>query len=281
MAKSSLVEQIAGKLSEAAKTNPAAEREEQEVLLRANGLSKIYNGVAKVEVRAVNDMHLEVFAGDFTAIMGNSGSGKSSLLYLLSGLDEATSGEVYIGGHRIDTMKEKGLALFRRRNIGFVYQGINLVPNMTLLENILLPGYLIEKNRRKVEERARELLHAVGLTDEADRLPAQVSGGQQQRGAIARALINSPRILFADEPTGSLNSAQGQSIIRLLKEINDQGQTVVMVTHDLKLACYAHRVLFIKDGCQEGVYRFEQDYDHEETVVREEKLFRWLTERGW
>lgn len=255
--------------------------EGKKVLVRTRALNKVYKGEGEVEVHAVNSMDLDIYEDDFTAIMGSSGSGKSTLLYMLSGLDEVSSGEVYIGDNRIDKISEKELALFRRQQIGFVFQGINLVPNMTLLENILLPGYLVEKNRQKVKEKALELLEAVGLKNEVNRLPAQVSGGQQQRGAIARALINSPRVLFADEPTGSLNSAQGQNIIRLLKELNEKGQTVVMVTHDMKLACFANRILFIKDGKHEGEFRFTEDYDRENTADREEKLFRWLTGRGW
>lgn len=232
------------------------------------------------EFEAANNINMEIYEGDFTVIMGSSGSGKSTLLYLLSGMDNITSGEILYVNQRIDTFKEKELAIFRRNNIGFIFQAINLVPNLTLFENISLPGYLVERDKKKVHKEARKLMELMDIGSLAERLPSNVSGGQQQRAAIARALINKPRVLFADEPTGSLNSEQGKNVLNVLTNINIQGQTVVMVTHDIKAACRADRILFIKDGRIDGDLSLER-YSLEKNEVREKQIFTYLSEKGW
>jgi putative ABC transport system ATP-binding protein len=251
----------------------------KKAVLKTRDLCKTYISEG-VSTHAVRNMNLEIYEKDFTVIMGNSGSGKSTLLYMLSGLESVTSGEVYFEEKRIDTLKEKDMANFRRKSIGFIYQGINLVANLSLFENISVPGYLVEKKRKKVEERAMELLEMMELANQAHRLPSQVSGGQQQRGAIARGLINSPNVLFADEPTGALNSSQGENVLDILSELNEKGQSIVMVTHDLKAATRADRILFIKDGKIDGELNLGK-YDKNTAGEREQQIFTFLKSKGW
>ncbi|MBZ9685602.1 ABC transporter ATP-binding protein [Clostridium estertheticum] len=229
---------------------------------------------------AIKNINLEIYEGDFTVIMGSSGSGKSTLLYLLSGLDAITSGEVCFQDLIINKLKEKSMANFRRKSIGFVFQGINLVPSLSIFENIAISGYLVNKDRKKVDERVVELLDLVGLSEELNRVPSKISGGQQQKVAIARALINQPKVIFADEPTGALNSSQGENILNILTELNTKGQSIVMVTHDIKAASRADRVLFIKDGRISGDLKFGK-FDAKSREQREKALFDFLTEKGW
>ncbi len=231
-------------------------------------------------VHAIKNVNLDIFEGDFTVIMGSSGSGKSTLLYLLSGMEDVTGGRVCFESMELNNLKEDKLAIFRRDKIGFVFQSINLVPNLSLLENVVLPGYLVEKDKAKVDIKASKLLKTVGLEEQMSRLPSQISGGQQQRAAVARALINSPKVLFADEPTGALNSTQGQNILDIFTEINNNGQTIVMVTHDMKAACRADRLLFIKDGRIDGDIRLEK-YNSCDLPTREKNMFDYLTQKGW
>lgn len=251
----------------------------KERILEARDLCKTYvsDGAAFHAIRGLN---LEIYAGDFTVIMGSSGSGKSTLLYLLSGMDAVTAGEVYFQDRRIDGMDEKSAAALRRSAIGFIFQAIHLVPNLTLFENVVLGGYLLPGDRGRIGKRAEKLLEMMELSDQARRLPSQVSGGQQQRAAIARSLINAPVVLFADEPTGSLNSAQGQNVLDILSDLNRQEQTIVMVTHDIKAACRADRILFIKDGNIDGDLRLEK-YEAEKSAQRERALFAYLSGKGW
>jgi len=251
----------------------------QNAIIRTKDLCKTYVSDS-VQLHAIRNLNLEIFQEDFTVIMGSSGSGKSTLLYLLSGIDSVSAGEVHFQNTRVDLMEEKHTAHFRRTSIGFIFQAINLVPNLTLLENVAIPGYLVSRDRNQVNSRAMELLTMMGLDQEAKRLPAQVSGGQQQRAAIARGLINSPTVLFADEPTGSLNSSQGQNVLDILTDINTQGQTIVMVTHDIKAACRANRILFIRDGKIDGDVKLEK-YSAENGEEREQTIFDYLTRKGW
>ena len=232
------------------------------------------------QFHAIRNVNMEIYEGQFTVIMGSSGSGKSTLLYLLSGLDSVTAGEVMFQGQRIDLLREKEMAVFRRKNIGFVFQAINLIPNLTLFENISLSGYLLERDRKKVHERTLELMKMMEIDSLAARLPSRVSGGQQQKAAMARGLINMPQVLFADEPTGSLNSQQGINILNILTDLNLQGQTIVMVTHDIKAACRAERILFLKDGKVDGDLQFGKYVDANKEV-REKQVFSYLAEKGW
>lgn len=245
-------------------------------VLESKNLCKTFysNGV---EFHALKNVDLKVKQGEFIAIMGQSGSGKSTLLYTLSGMDDATGGEVYIGKTKINNLKEKEITNIRRKNIGFIFQGINLISNLTLRENVVVPGYLTSKQKSEVNQRADMLIEKMDIADQVGKLPSQVSGGQKQRAAIARAMINSPDILFADEPTGALNSSSGKAVLELIKNFNKEGQTVVMVTHDIKSASYANRVVFLKDGRIEG----ELDLQKYQTDNQEKVIFDFLSEKGW
>ncbi len=231
------------------------------------------------EVNVIKDLTLDVYEGEFTVLMGGSGSGKSTLLYLLSGLETTTSGNVIFNNRNLSNMTESQQSVLRRSAMGFVFQAFNLIPNLSLLENILVAGYLGDEGKKDIEAKAMELLERMNLKELADRLPSQISGGQQQRASIARSLINSPRILFADEPTGALNSSAGEMVLDYFSELSSQGQSIFMVTHELRAACRGDRVLFMKDGCLHGEYRFtpEQSCFQE----RESSLFQWLSAQGW
>jgi putative ABC transport system ATP-binding protein len=247
-------------------------------LLSCQNLSKSYESDGRA-VDVIRNVSLEIFPGDFTVLMGSSGSGKSSLLYLLSGLESISSGSIAFDGQDITRWSEEQLSLLRRRGMGFVFQAFNLVPNLTLLENILAAGYLTDAGKADIEQRAKKLLSDMGISDLANRLPAQISGGEQQRAAIARALVNAPKILFADEPTGALNSASGTRVLDQFSALAKDNQTIFMVTHDLKAACRGKRILFLRDGELKGEFRFDAGMDSLEQ--REEALFSWLSAQGW
>lgn len=248
------------------------------VIIQTKNLCKTYS-TGSEQFHAIRNIDLEIYQGDFTVIMGDSGSGKSTLLYLLSGLDYLTAGEVYFREQRLNTFSEKELAAFRTQKIGYIYQSSNLVPDLTLFENIALPGYVARTPKRKVKEKADELMRAMSIQDQSHRLPAEVSGGQQQRAAIARALINTPELLFADEPTGSLNYEQGVAVLDILTKMNAQGQSVVMVTHDIKAACRGNRLIFIRDGKVGGMLEFGP-YSPDQLQDREALIFSYISERG-
>jgi putative ABC transport system ATP-binding protein len=223
-------------------------------VIRLAGVTKAYQGsVTKAFQQggwpALADVSVTVAAGEVAAIMGPSGSGKSTLLNLIAGLDRPTSGTVTVAGQRIDTMGESALARFRARHVGIIFQFFNLLDDLTVADNVLLPAQLAGASRRRARARAAELLERLGLEGHRDTYPARLSGGQRQRVAIARALVNSPELLLADEPTGALDTATGQEIGRLLSELNAAGQTLVIVTHDPALAArYAARAIKIVDG---------------------------------
>ncbi|HTE64156.1 MAG TPA: ABC transporter ATP-binding protein [Solirubrobacteraceae bacterium] len=203
-------------------------------------------GEGESAVDALRGVSLEVPAGQFTAVMGPSGSGKSTLMHLLAGLDRPTAGSVHVGGEEISTMGDRRLTRLRRRHIGFVFQSFNLLPTLTAEENVTLP-LAIARIKPPADE-VDALLARVGLTERRDHKPSELSGGQQQRVAIARALIAKPTVLFADEPTGNLDSAAGADVLALLRDAVAAGQTTVMVTHDPRAAAVADRVLFLADG---------------------------------
>jgi putative ABC transport system ATP-binding protein len=204
-------------------------------------------GQGEATVEALRGVTIDVPAGQFTAIMGPSGSGKSTLMHLLAGLDRATEGTVHIGEHDITTMSDKALTKLRRQHIGFVFQSFNLLPTLSAEENVLLP--LTIAGRKAGRDELDALLERVGLSDRRRHRPSELSGGQQQRVAIARALISEPTVLFADEPTGNLDSSAGAQVLDLLRDAVDlDGQTTVMVTHDPRAAARADRVLFLADG---------------------------------
>ncbi|NUW41458.1 ABC transporter ATP-binding protein [Nonomuraea rhodomycinica] len=216
-------------------------------VLKAVNLVKIYSGGA-LPVPAVRGVDLEVEEGEFVAVMGPSGSGKSTLVHMLGGLDTRTSGEIWLDGKRVDTLSESAWALLRREKVGFVFQFFNLVANMTVADNVELPALLAGISPKEARERRESLLAALNLGDRADAAPAQLSGGEQQRVALARALANKPSVLLADEPTGNLDSRNTRDVLRLLGEVHKQGQTIVMVTHDARVASLADRLVSLFDG---------------------------------
>jgi putative ABC transport system ATP-binding protein len=214
--------------------------------LKIENLCKVY-GKGENQVTALDHVSLTIEKGGFTAIIGSSGSGKSTLLHIIGGVDVPTSGKVYLDGQDVYTQSNEKLAIFRRRQVGLIYQFHNLIPTLNVVENITLP---ILMDKRKVnEERLNDLLDLLGLKDRKTHLPNQLSGGQQQRVAIGRALMNAPAVMLADEPTGSLDSRNGHEIIKLLKESNKKyGQTLLLVTHDENIALQADRIIGISDG---------------------------------
>jgi putative ABC transport system ATP-binding protein len=226
-------------------------------VIRLDGVTKTYQAGS---APALADVSMDVAAGEVVAVMGPSGSGKSTLLNLIAGLDRPTSGTVTVAGRRIDTMGESSLARFRARHIGIIFQFFNLLDDLTVEDNVLLPAQLAGASRRQARARAGELLARMGIEEFRNSYPARMSGGQRQRVAIARALVNRPAVLLADEPTGALDTATGQEIGRLLRELNQGGQTLVLVTHDPELAeRYTARTVRIVDGrvagAHAGVYR--------------------------
>lgn len=215
-------------------------------ILKVENLVKTYKN-GQDEVKAVNNTSFQVEKGEFVAIVGPSGSGKSTLLHLLGGVDKPTSGKVYIGGTDIYSLNKEQIAIFRRRQVGLIYQFYNLIPILTVKENITLPKDL--DNTRIEEEKLTELIHTLGLDHRCHHLPNELSGGEQQRTSIGRALINNPSLILADEPTGNLDSKNSNEIVTLLEMANKKyGQTIIMITHDIEIARNASRIITIEDG---------------------------------
>lgn len=218
-------------------------------ILEVNNLKKIYTTrFGGNQVQALSNLNFSVEEGEYVAIMGESGSGKTTLLNILAALDKPTSGEVRLNGKNIVGIKEKEISAFRRENLGFVFQDFNLLDNFSLKDNILLPLVLSGFAYPEMEKRIRPIAAQLGIEELLEKYPYEVSGGQKQRAAVARALIIRPQLILADEPTGALDSKATDSLLRLFNEINDGGQTILMVTHSTKAASHAKRVLFIKDG---------------------------------
>ena len=233
-----------------------------------------------VQQHVLKNLDLEIYKGDFTVIMGPSGAGKSTLLYALSGMDKPNLGAIRFDGKEIGSLSNDSLAVFRRVNCGFVFQQTHLLDGMSILDNILACGFLASKNRKEVTKRAKQLLQRLNLEEAIWRkFPSQVSGGEAQRAGIARALINEPKIVFADEPTGALNSAYGKAVLDALTEVNEQGQSIVMATHDLRSAGRGSRILYLRDGvmrgeCLLGKYAGDDGERHG-------KLNVFLSKMGW
>lgn len=251
----------------------------KKVILEAKKLNKSFanNGVQN---HVINNLDLQIYEGDFTVIMGASGSGKSTLLYSISGMDRPSSGEVLYKDTDIAKLSERKMAELRVNEFGFVFQQVHLVSNLTVLENILVPAYMNKQKSSDVKKEAEALLEQLNIADTANRLPSQVSGGEAQRGAIARAVINQPGILFADEPTGALNRKNTKDVLNLFSKLNADGQTILMVTHDVKAAVYATRVIYIEDGQVCGELELPP-YDEESKKSRETQLNAWLSSLQW
>lgn len=221
---------------------------ENNYIIRINNLCKTYK-TGELEVEVLKDVNLNVKRGEFVSIMGPSGSGKSTLLYLLGGLDKPTSGTISIKGRDISLLKDKDSSIMRRRDVGFVFQFYNLVPNLNVEENILLPLLLDGKRAKTYKDQLEYILNTVELADRRRHTPNELSGGQQQRVAIARALINEPDIILADEPTGNLDTHTGNEVMELLSKINrEQEKTILLVTHSQEAAAYAKKIIHVRDG---------------------------------
>lgn len=220
------------------------------LVLNAVDVVKIYNGKGKSNsTKALNGISLTIDNGEFVAIMGTSGSGKTTLLNILSGIDKLTSGDVEISGRSINVMTKNELALFRRQHLGFVFQEFNLLDSLTLKENVMLPMILDDKEPEDIETRTNEVMSMFNIADIMDKYPYNISGGQQQRTAISRAIINNPDIIFADEPTGNLDSKSSNNVMSCFEKLNTINKnTILIVTHDSFAASYCNRVIFIKDG---------------------------------
>lgn len=227
------------------------------------------------------NMNIKVNDGDFVVIMGASGAGKSTLLYLLSGMDKPTGGEVLFKDKVISDLSNNKLATFRRENCGFVFQQSNLNMGMSVLDNVLVNGYLVSKKRKEVRKRAEELLLKVGLKEiHFDKFPNRLSGGEAQRVAIVRAIINSPKIVFADEPTGALNSSNTTDVLNLFSKLNDDGQTIITVTHDIKTAIRGNRIFYVKDGIVKNELQMPR-FDLKDQEKRVIELQKFLNDMGW
>lgn len=249
-------------------------------ILSAKGLCKSYahNGG---QAHILQHIDISLYEGDFTVIMGASGSGKSTLLYALSGMDRATSGQVIYGGDDLVNMNEKKLSQLRHSDFGFIFQQMHLVSNLTLFENIAVSGYLNKaKSVSEVKQRTDELLEKMNIYHIKSHLPSQVSGGEQQRCAIARAVINDPKLLFADEPTGALNRKNTTEVLNLLTDLNKMGQSILMVTHDMRAALRASRIMYLEDGKIIGELTLPQ-YNSDEEQSRETQVNAWLGSMEW
>jgi ABC-type lipoprotein export system ATPase subunit len=216
-------------------------------VLRARGLRKDY-GKGEGLVRAVDEVDLDVASGETVAVMGPSGCGKSTLLHLLGGLDRPSGGELWLTDQRIDQLGERALARLRRDKIGFIFQAFHLMDELTAAENVELPALLAGRSARSARRRAAELLDRVGLADRAGHLPSQLSGGQRQRVAIARALVSDPQLVLADEPTGNLDSQATVEVLRMFEDLHSAGQTLLVVTHDSRIAATSDRLISMRDG---------------------------------
>lgn len=249
-------------------------------LLKANDISKIVKS-GNDEIKILDDITLEIEKGSFTVIMGSSGAGKSTLLYALSCTDNISGGELYFNGDKISGVSEKRLSSLRSRYFGFVFQDANLISNLTLEENIKVAGFLDKsRNEKEISQEVENLLVKMNLGEAAKRLPVQASGGENQRCAIARAVINNPEIIFADEPTGALNRTNSEEVMKLFSDLNKNGQTILMVTHDLKTACRGEKIIYLDDGKISGEMMLGK-YEENKEKEREAALSAWLQEKGW
>ncbi|MBP5310384.1 MAG: ABC transporter ATP-binding protein [Lachnospiraceae bacterium] len=249
-------------------------------ILQTEKLCKSFSN-GGMQQHVIKNLDMEIRKGDFTVIMGASGSGKSTLLYALSGMDKPTMGKVKFDGREIQNLSNDELAVFRRGNCGFVFQSVYLLENQTVLDNVLTGALIVQKNSPELVSKAKDLLRKVGLSDEdMKKYPNQLSGGEAQRVGIVRAIINDPTILFADEPTGQLNSASSKDVLDIFSDIHKNGQSIVMVTHDLKTALRATRVIFLRDGGIVGEYEMPV-YGTDDIKQRRSNLQKFLDEMGW
>ena len=253
--------------------------ENKELIIKTEKLSKSFS-VGGKQQHVIKNLDLEIYKGDFTVIMGSSGAGKSTLLYTLSGMDKPSLGKITYCGEDITGMNDDKLAVFRRKHCGFIFQQIHLVDSMSIMDNAISTGMLTGQKQKDLKKKALGLFEKIGISEDlTKKFPAQLSGGEAQRAAMVRAVINDPDIVFADEPTGALNSAGVKAVLDVLTDINNSGQSVVMVTHDIKSARRGNRIIYLQDGgimgeCELGRYVSGDDKRHE-------KIRKFLEEMGW
>lgn len=251
----------------------------QEKIINAKNLVKSFSNGNR-EQTIINKLDLDIYANDFTVIMGSSGAGKSTLMYLLSGMDKATSGSIIFNNKDICKMSNDELAIFRRKNCGFVFQQIYLLDKMSLMDNVLTSGLLLSNDRKETIRKAKELFKKVNISEITYKKNMnQVSGGECQRAGIVRAAINNPAVIFADEPTGALNSENSNAVLDVLTELNNDGQSIIMVTHDKKSALRGNRIIYLKDGKIFGELILNKYKENDSE--RNEKLNSFLKEMGW
>ncbi len=252
---------------------------EKDIIISARGLKKSF-GTGDGSQTIFENLDLDIYRGDFTVIMGSSGAGKSTLMYSLSGMDRPSDGTVHFAGKEVTECSDDQLAVFRRKHCGFVFQQIYLLEKMSLMDNVLTAGALGKSGRKDLVKRAKELFELVNIPEITQKkFPSQVSGGEAQRAGIVRAVINSPEVVFADEPTGALNSNNSEAVLNVFTKLYEEGQSIIMVTHDKRTALRGNRVLYIRDGqifgeCDLGKYNVENS-------EREEKLNDFLAKMGW
>ena len=252
---------------------------EKNTIIKTNKLCKTFSNNGNMQ-HVLKNVDLDIYEGDFTVIMGPSGAGKSTLLYALSGMDTPTLGKIIFNGEEITKMSIDELAVFRRKNCGFVFQANYLIDSMSVLDNVLVSGLLVNKNKKEVTKNAKELLKKVDIGSKLwNKFPTQLSGGEAQRVSIARALINNSKLVFADEPTGALNSKTGKDVLDTLTEFNNQGQSIVMVTHDIKSARRGNRIIYIKDGEIAGICDLGKYIPDDK--ARHKKISDFLVTMGW
>lgn len=251
----------------------------RQTVISAKHLKKSFGKEGNVQT-IYADLNIDIYKGDFTVIMGSSGAGKSTLMYSLSGMDKPDSGQIDFDGTDITSLNSDRLAVFRRRECGFVFQQIYLIDKMSLMDNVITAGVLTSRNKEDIKTRAKQLFSLVNIPEITwKKTPSQISGGEAQRAGIVRAVINRPNVLFADEPTGALNSANGTAVLDVFSSLHENGQSIVMVTHDKKSALRGSRILYIKDGkifgeCNLG--KFDPD-----NIERTESFEAFITEMGW
>lgn len=250
-------------------------------VIETRDLCKTYI-VNKQSNNVLQNVNLRVEEGEFVSVMGPSGSGKSTLLYTVSGMDKVTAGSVLFDGEEISSMKEKELINLRLIKMGFVFQQMYMMKKLSVLDNIVLPGFQAKiKPREEVRKDAEELMRKLGIIDESDREITEVSGGQLQRACLCRALINHPKVIFADEPTGALNSKASGEVMDRLLDANRMGTTILMVTHSERVASISDKIIYLVDGNIQGELKLGKMNVGEDAVSRERKLRKWLEEMGW
>lgn len=253
--------------------------------LKVTDLCKTYV-TNKRQNNVLKNVSFSIQEGEMVAVMGPSGSGKSTLLYSVSGMDKATAGEIILGDKNISGMTEKELAKARLNYMGFIFQQMHMLKNLSIMDNILLPAYQSKKggrSRKEIDAYCKELMRKMGISDIAQNDITEVSGGQLQRACICRSLMNNPDVLFADEPTGALNRSSSDEVMKMLNQVNEEGTTIMLVTHDMKVAAKCSRIMYIVDGNIKGEISLGKMADKTETAIRERerKVNNWLIEMGW